>query len=1153
MPAVADSSHERKASLMPRHRRAPLLLAALALIAALACLPRTGAGAGAPRTPAGPDQAGLTQAYRLAGTWDGARGQSAPGAVLYPAGIDVTDQVVALVDRGNDRVQTFAPDGRFLAAWGQRGTAASDLSDPRDVSIDGSLYYVTDAGNHRIAVFASDGQALAPLAAPGLDAPWGIAARGGRVYVSQPVTGEVFVFDQGALAARWAIGGDPRGLALAADGRVYVADHAASAVRIYNREGQLVSTLATTLAPIDVAVDPAGDVYVQSEAAILWYAAGASTSRQALYFAGMQGIALSTRHGLYASVARMDSHRDPSFHGVVRYPWRPQDGLPSAPAGQQPQWALLGFPPGRLHTPHAVHIGPSGRIWVLDDWPRLQAFDAAGQPVRQVVPQTTPGIAPVDLAESPRGELLVGEARRLLRVAASGAVTQSVRLGDAGGDYWLTALAWQGDGLPRVTVLDSTWARARDYGVTRTLQPIASWPLEGAGAWSLHWDLGVPAPNPAARTYVVRRGARQVGIFEHGRLSGTWAIDGVPTRLAVGPGGDVFVLSVDGVVHKFDPTGTLLAQWDVAAFSAGASEVVDLAVDAAGRVYTVDRAANTVRVWERDPAATPEPPSSRGSTCRLRGDKRAEPEAVQIGQRVTVRLQVGGECPNAAPRADIVLALDRSGSMNASNKITATREAALVFLGAIDLGRDRVAVVSFNNGARLVQPLTGDRSAAETAVRAITAVGGTNIAEAFTVSTAELFGPNRRADAQPVIVLLTDGRDREPDDALAAAADARAGGARVFTIGFGDVDPMVMTLAATSPEYYYYAPDPTRLTDIYRLIAQRITADVLAVSMTVVDTLPPDMRYVVDSARPAATWDAAARTLTWQLTRVPFGGITLEFVVEPTQLGRRPTNVQASADYVDGLTSIGRLRFPVPEVSVLDRAPTPTPTYTPYPTATPRPTETPLPPEPLYLPALLHQQCRDKAVHADVAIVMDTSSSMSLPAAGDAATTKLAVAITAARTFVGLLTLPGDQATVITFDSSAALRQPLTGDLDALLRTLGELKAGQGTRIDLGIRAAAEELTGPRAVAANNHVVVLLTDGQNTGAPDSEVRDRATEAKAAHIVIYTVGLGADVDAALLEEVASYPEYAFLAPTTSELVSVYRDIAYTIACPNLAWP
>ena len=141
----------------------------------------------------------------------------------------------------------------------------------------------------------------------------------------------------------------------------------------------------------------------------------------------------------------------------------------------------------------------------------------------------------------------------------------------------------------------------------------------------------------------------------------------------------------------------------------------------------------------------------------------------------------------------------------------------------------------------------------------------------------------------------------------------------------------------------------------------------------------------------------------------------------------------------------------------------------------------------------------------------------------------------------------------MSFNSQVTLVQPLTNDLDALLGALAGLQTGQGTRIDLGIDSAAEELVGSRTAPGSNRVMVVLTDGRATGVEDSVVRARAEAARQAGIAIYTVGLGTDVDATALGEIASGPGYAFLAPSPDQLEQIYRDIAYTIACPDLAWP
>ncbi len=60
-------------------------------------------------------------------------------------------------------------------------------------------------------------------------------------------------------------------------------------------------------------------------------------------------------------------------------------------------------------------------------------------------------------------------------------------------------------------------------------------------------------------------------------------------------------------------------------------------------------------------------------------------------------------------------------------------------------------------------------------------------------------------------------------------------------------------------------------------------------------------------------------------------------------------------------------------------------------------------------------------------------------------------------------------------------------------------------------------------------MIILLTDAAPTGVTPDEVRVAAARAKAAGMLIYTIGLGQDVDHALLADVASKPEWYFFAP------------------------
>ena len=55
---------------------------------------------------------------------------------------------------GNDRIQVFDLQGRFLRNWGREGNGDGEFRTPQGLSIDGAGdVYVSDQGNHRILVF----------------------------------------------------------------------------------------------------------------------------------------------------------------------------------------------------------------------------------------------------------------------------------------------------------------------------------------------------------------------------------------------------------------------------------------------------------------------------------------------------------------------------------------------------------------------------------------------------------------------------------------------------------------------------------------------------------------------------------------------------------------------------------------------------------------------------------------------------------------------------------------------------------------------------------------------------------------------------------------------------------------------------------------
>lgn len=167
------------------------------------------------------------------------------------AAVDYSTGNLYVVDRGNDRIQVFKPEGTS-AAFLTEVDAGGTLDNPFGVAIDESAspvdLYVTDAANNRIVKLSSDG---APVPGFSIDPTFTSPAAG-----SGP--GEV-----GDFAAPIAV--DPT------NGDLLVGDPADDLMQRYDSSGAFVGSFDGSSSPngafgelLDLAVDPAGNVVVLS-------------------------------------------------------------------------------------------------------------------------------------------------------------------------------------------------------------------------------------------------------------------------------------------------------------------------------------------------------------------------------------------------------------------------------------------------------------------------------------------------------------------------------------------------------------------------------------------------------------------------------------------------------------------------------------------------------------------------------------------------------------------------------------------------------------------------------------------------------------------------------------------------------------------------
>jgi DNA-binding beta-propeller fold protein YncE len=221
------------------------------------------------------------------------------GIISVPHGIAVDREgnvwVTDYQGKGNKGhvVVKFSPDGKVLMTLGKPGVAGAGedtFNMPSDVAIaaNGDIFVADGHGgnsNARIVKFSKDGKFIKAWgkkgSAPGeFDVPHGLAFDSqGRLFVADRSNSRIQIFDQdGKFIAEWKQFGRPSGIFIDANDTLYVADHASNAkvnpgfkrgVRIGSAKDGTVKAMIpalgadpeTQLVGEGVAADAAGNIY----------------------------------------------------------------------------------------------------------------------------------------------------------------------------------------------------------------------------------------------------------------------------------------------------------------------------------------------------------------------------------------------------------------------------------------------------------------------------------------------------------------------------------------------------------------------------------------------------------------------------------------------------------------------------------------------------------------------------------------------------------------------------------------------------------------------------------------------------------------------------------------------------------------------------
>ncbi|MDO8559602.1 MAG: VWA domain-containing protein [bacterium] len=169
---------------------------------------------------------------------------------------------------------------------------------------------------------------------------------------------------------------------------------------------------------------------------------------------------------------------------------------------------------------------------------------------------------------------------------------------------------------------------------------------------------------------------------------------------------------------------------------------------------------------------------------------------------------------------DMMLVIDRSGSIDSTTELPLLKTAAKAFVDAVNpsTAGTHVGQSSFSDTGTLDLHLSDSEATIDAAIDALVNGGFTNLKEGIELATGELDSadPHERPVVPDVMVIMTDGNPNRPNGnvtldkaaAKTAADAAKAAGVEIYVVGIGgDVDATFLKTIASGDDHYFSAAD----------------------------------------------------------------------------------------------------------------------------------------------------------------------------------------------------------------------------------------------------------------------------------------------------------------------------------------------------------
>lgn len=306
-------------------------------------------------------------------------------------------------------------------------------------------------------------------------------------------------------------------------------------------------------------------------------------------------------------------------------------------------------------------------------------------------------------------------------------------------------------------------------------------------------------------------------------------------------------------------------------------------------------------------------------------DLTVDKTAVKTGpDTATINIVANGSSSTATASADVVFAIDSSGSMGWNDPANLRLIAANNFIDKMNAGRDQAGAVDWSHIVGGTQPLTSNFALVKTFINGIGASGGTDLDVGLSASN-DLLDTGGRPGVGHAIIFLTDGDGTyTPSGSPGSPVDyALSKGYVIYSVGLGSgvLPTNLEEMATVTGGKYYFAADASVLDSIFSDIFQDMITT--ATDIVVTDTIPNYVKLVGDpSVAPDSRVTNAdgSTTFTWNVGTLSVGeSWKVSYNVRSNKFGENlPTNLGATVSFTDSKGAQQTITLPIPRVSFED-------------------------------------------------------------------------------------------------------------------------------------------------------------------------------------------------------------------------------------------